>query len=201
MLIVRSTEDEGALYVETKNLDGETNLKNKCVPKDLWSKFEHMDHTIVNFEARLTFDGPNNFIYKFEGCLDMEEDTQLLTNKKHKVQVPLTNDNIALRGMSLRNTEQVLGIVVYTGHETKIQMNTTKSPYKVSKMMHATNVAIFWIFILQCVFSAIGAVYCAFWTGENADLEYLGFNLSSHQRIDTGYMVLTMMGSWILIFW
>lgn len=41
MVLVRSTEDEGVAYVETKNLDGETNLKNKCVPKDLWSTFEH----------------------------------------------------------------------------------------------------------------------------------------------------------------
>jgi|Transcript_41484 phospholipid-transporting ATPase len=39
MLVVRSTEDEGVCYVETKNLDGETNLKNKVVPKDLWSTF------------------------------------------------------------------------------------------------------------------------------------------------------------------
>ena len=65
-----------------------------------------------------------------------------------KVQVPLSNDNVALRGMSLRNTEQVLGLVVYTGHETKIQMNTTKSAYKVSKMMHQTSSAIFWIFMI-----------------------------------------------------
>jgi phospholipid-translocating ATPase len=50
--------------------------------------------------------------------------------------VPLSNENIALRGMSLRNTEEILGIVVYSGHETKIQMNSTKSVYKVSKMMH-----------------------------------------------------------------
>lgn len=41
MVLVRSTENEGVAYVETKNLDGETNLKNKSVPKDLWSTFEH----------------------------------------------------------------------------------------------------------------------------------------------------------------
>ena len=46
LLIVRSTEDEGVCYVETKNLDGETNLKNKCVPKDLWSTFERMEPAI-----------------------------------------------------------------------------------------------------------------------------------------------------------
>ena len=34
--------------------------------------------------------------------------------------IPLSNDNVVLRGMSLRNTEMIIGIVVYTGHETKI---------------------------------------------------------------------------------
>ena len=40
MIVVRSTEDEGVCYVETKNLDGETNLKNKQVPKELMTTFE-----------------------------------------------------------------------------------------------------------------------------------------------------------------
>ena len=35
MLVVKSTEDEGVCYVETKNLDGETNLKHKNVPKQI----------------------------------------------------------------------------------------------------------------------------------------------------------------------
>ena len=65
---------------------------------------------------------------------------------------------------------------MYTGHETKIQMNTTKSQFKVSKMMHITSGAIFWIFILQVIFSFLGALYCAYWTEENLDLEYLGLS-------------------------
>jgi magnesium-transporting ATPase (P-type) len=71
MVVVRSTEDEGVCYVETKNLDGETNLKNKGVPKDLWSTFEHKEQAIKTFDGRLSLDGPNNLIYKFEGCIEM----------------------------------------------------------------------------------------------------------------------------------
>lgn len=40
MIVVHSTEDEGVCFVETKNLDGETNLKNKSVPKQLLGTFE-----------------------------------------------------------------------------------------------------------------------------------------------------------------
>ena len=60
MVVVQSTEDEGVCYVETKNLDGETNLKNKNVPKQLWSTFEHPVQAIKEFDALLNFDGPNN---------------------------------------------------------------------------------------------------------------------------------------------
>ena len=35
MVLISCSEEDGVCYVETKNLDGETNLKNKNVPKDL----------------------------------------------------------------------------------------------------------------------------------------------------------------------
>ena len=70
MVVVKSTEDEGVCYVETKNLDGETNLKNKEVPKDLRNTFDHPEQNIPNFEATLNFDGPNNLIYKFDGRME-----------------------------------------------------------------------------------------------------------------------------------
>lgn len=201
---MRSSEPEGVCYVETKNLDGETNLKNKCVPKDLWKTFEHMEPAIKNFKATLNVDGPNNFIYKFEGCIEMQRESRLIgQDPNDNMQVPYTNDNVLLRGMSLRNTESVLGIVVYTGHETKIQMNTTKAQYKVSKMMKLTNIAVFWIFIIQCIFSIGGATYCAYWTQENMDNPYLEFYLGSENlaQKDLIYTIMTMTGSWVLIFW
>lgn len=114
--------------------------------------------------------------------------------------LPLSNDNILLRGMSLRNTGHVLGIVVYTGHDTKIQMNTTKSGYKMSKMMTLTNQAILQIFLLQVLFSVTGAFFCATWTLENDDNSYLEMTRGGYEKQGKVYMVATMAGSWILIF-
>lgn len=47
-------------------------------------------------------------------------------------QLPLTADNLLLRGCSLRKTDWVVGVVVYTGIESRIMMNRTPSPRKVS---------------------------------------------------------------------
>ena len=39
VVVLNSSENDGAFYVETKNLDGETNLKLKNVAKDLINSF------------------------------------------------------------------------------------------------------------------------------------------------------------------
>ena len=40
ILILNSSDKKGVCFIETKNLDGETNLKNKNAPKDVWEIFE-----------------------------------------------------------------------------------------------------------------------------------------------------------------
>ena len=35
LIVLSSSDEKGGLYVETKNLDGETNLKNKNVEKTI----------------------------------------------------------------------------------------------------------------------------------------------------------------------
>lgn len=39
MIVLNSSDPKGGLYVETKNLDGETNLKAKNVAKPINEKF------------------------------------------------------------------------------------------------------------------------------------------------------------------
>jgi len=55
----------------------------------------------------------------------------------------LEADNIILRGSILRNTEFIYGVTVFTGHETKIMMNSTKSKMKFSNLDVITNKLIY----------------------------------------------------------
>jgi phospholipid-transporting ATPase len=41
LVLVKSSDPKGSLYIETKNLDGETNLKNKYLHKDILEKFSN----------------------------------------------------------------------------------------------------------------------------------------------------------------
>ena len=64
-----------------------------------------------------------------------------------------------LRGSSLRNTEFAYGLVVFTGHETKIMKNSVKSRAKFSKLEISTNNYIFLIMLLQFSLSLTAAVF------------------------------------------
>lgn len=68
-----------------------------------------------------------------------------------------------LRGSSLKNTEWVYGIVVFTGHETKIMKNSVKSRAKFSKLERSTNRYIIVIMIMQVILSLIGGFTNAIW--------------------------------------
>ena len=67
MIVINSSEPEGALYVETKNLDGESNLKLKSVAKDLIARYEQIESFEDLSSVTLNVEEPNNRIYKFDG--------------------------------------------------------------------------------------------------------------------------------------
>jgi phospholipid-translocating ATPase len=52
---------------------------------------------------------------------------------------PITIDSMLLRGCTLRNTGWVIGIVVFTGEETKIMMNAGITPSKRSRISRELN--------------------------------------------------------------
>lgn len=117
LVLVSSSEPEGLCYIETSNLDGETNLKIKQAN----SLTSHLTapHLVTALRGSMRCEQPNNSLYTFEGTLD------LVSEQGVPKQVPLGPDQILLRGAQLRNTPWIYGLAVYTGHETKLMRNAT----------------------------------------------------------------------------
>ena len=157
LLILKSSDENGVCYVETKNLDGETNLKIKLANKDIQALFPN-EKNLVDIDGYLLCEHPNNAIYKFEGQCKIEP---------LKQNVPLSVDNILLRGSSLKNTEYIYGISIFTGHDTKIMRNSAKSKYKFSSLEKLMNGAILLILILQMSLSATFGFLGSNWIQEN----------------------------------
>ena len=130
MILINSSNPNGVCYVETKNLDGETNLKHKKADVECVKLAMNDQEVLRNFNGHIIeCEKENEFIYKFSGQMRMNNDKN----------IGLGEDQILLRGSSLRNTDWCYGISVYTGHDTKVMMNSSKSLIKQSHIDKQTN--------------------------------------------------------------
>ena len=136
LVVLNTSLPKGWCYIETKNLDGETNLKHKQGNKQLIKMSQTKEEIIQNFsQAVIECEKENASIYTFQGKINFPN--------KDDLEIGLDVDQMCLRGSSLRNTEWIIGIVVYTGSDTKIMMNSAKSKPKFSKIETASNRYIF----------------------------------------------------------
>lgn len=146
ILILATSDQEGLCYVETKNLDGETNLKiRQCI-----SATSHLKTPEDCANCRFVIDSepPTNNLFTYNATM------RLSTSSK---KVPINLNSILLRGCNLRQTDWVIGMVVFTGDDTKVRMNAGKTPSKRSQIEQAMNPQV----IVNLVFLAAICIVCA----------------------------------------
>lgn len=152
--------DGNKCYIDTCNLDGETNLKLKEGPSLFKEEFsEIMAEGKANksfFYGALNAQSPNKNMHKFLGTLNLKDASQ---------GIPLSNLNIILRGSVVSNTDWCYGIAMYTGGNTKIQLNGRSVPTKLSKMegyLNSAIILIFWAQVLLSMFTTISIYLLGF---------------------------------------
>ncbi|KAF7379150.1 hypothetical protein HZH68_016995 [Vespula germanica] len=147
LLLLRSSDPQGLAYIDTCNLDGETNLKQRQVVRGF---FELRDtFQPAKFRSMLEVDQPSTKINRFHGAVVHPNGGR----------VPVTIDNLLLRECLLKNTDFIEGIVVYAGHETKAMLNNGGPRHKRSRLEKRMNCDIIWcmaILIILCMIGAIG---------------------------------------------
>ena len=150
ILILETSNETGLCFVDTKNLDGETNLKEKFIHKGIKDKIitnysikgfyeDYNSSYYSKFDSRIICDKPNEYLDSWEGTIFINsiDNFQASTNIK----------NLLLRGSDLKNTEFIIGIIVYAGHLTKIMRNAKNPPIKSSNIMVIMNKILLSLFV------------------------------------------------------
>ena len=147
-VVVLSTSDpDGACYVETKNLDGETNLKVRNALQA--SRAVRHARDCEQAEFTVQSEGPQPNLYAYNAVMKWhEKDIKTPEGPKHERAEPIGINNLLLRGCNLRNTEWVLGVVVFTGAQTKIMLNAGATPSKRARMAKELNRSVIYNFII-----------------------------------------------------
>ena len=216
LCLLYSPNPKGVAYVETKSLDGETNLKMKESIKQVNSAIgsivesnslvaskSHSSNRLTikqflqTFIGEISADTPNDNMYQFSGnviinyqkeninatnkqsinnkSIEEEEltvrdqrlasfdDSVFLKNRNNfltsmKEVALLDFNNLLLRGSILMQTEYVYAVALYTGHSSKIMMNSINAQTKSSKLSKQLNGFLAKVLIIQCIICFFAAI-------------------------------------------
>ncbi|XP_062848850.1 phospholipid-transporting ATPase ID [Trichomycterus rosablanca] len=157
LLLLSSSEPHGLCYIETAELDGETNMK---VRQSLSVTSELGDPAnLAQFNGEVVCEPPNNKLDRFSGTLYWRD-----------CKYTLTNQNMLLRGCVLRNTESCYGLVIFAGPDTKLMQNSGRTIFKRTSIDRLMNTLVLWIFAFLVCMGVILAIGNAVWESEVGSL-------------------------------
>ncbi|KAI3330427.1 hypothetical protein F4824DRAFT_478563 [Ustulina deusta] len=115
VVLLHATGENGIAYIDTMDLDGETNLKSRESLRD-FKDCATIDG-LRSIAAEFVVEDPNPDLYHFDGRVAINGKT-----------LPLTSNQVIYRGSTIRNTSCIIGVVMNTGEECKIRMNANQHP-------------------------------------------------------------------------
>ena len=131
--------DDNQAFIRTDQLDGETDWKLRKAP-GLTQNLK--EHEMLDLNGLIEYEAPSKLIYNFEG---------LLAAKNNE-------GNIIKEALGLENTmwantvvasQKIIGIVIYTGKETRARMNSSSPKIKMGILDHELNMVTFYLFCIM----------------------------------------------------
>ncbi|XP_040348596.1 putative phospholipid-transporting ATPase IM isoform X2 [Herpailurus yagouaroundi] len=178
LLLLSSSEPHGLCYIETAELDGETNLKVRhalSVTSELGADISRL----AKFDGTVVCEAPNNKLDKFTGVLSWKD-------SKHS----LNNEKIILRGCILRNTSWCFGMVIFAGPDTKLMQNSGKTKFKRTSIDRLMNTLVLWIFGFLVCMGIILAIGNSIWENQVGDQfrTFLFWNEGEKNSVFSGFL-------------
>ncbi|XP_061457620.1 phospholipid-transporting ATPase IK isoform X2 [Rhineura floridana] len=154
LLLLSSSEPNSLCYVETMDIDGETNLKYR---QALLVTHEQLvsEDSMAAFDGKITCEEPNSRMHSFIGTLEWRGEKYSLDSEK-----------ILLRGCKVRNTEACYGLVIYAGFDSKIMKNCGKVKLKKTKLSRLMDRLVILIAVSLFLISFSLAIGSGVWAGK-----------------------------------
>ncbi|XP_073412951.1 phospholipid-transporting ATPase IH isoform X4 [Dendrobates tinctorius] len=150
MILLSTSREDGTCFVTTASLDGESSHKTYFSVQD--TKAFHNEQEMDTLHATIECEQPQPDLYKFVGRINIYSKTEDPTAR------PLGSENLLLRGATLKNTERIFGVAIYTGMETKMALNYQSKSQKrsaVEKSMNAFLIVYLCILISKALINTV----------------------------------------------
>ncbi len=154
IVLMKTSLTTGMCFLDTMNLDGETYLKNKMTFKEYVTA---QDKDITNLMGKITCDEADENLNTWSASIEIITESKMLNGKI---------DNLILKGCTLKNTDYIIGIVIYSGHSTKIMKNAKKPAIKVSNLMKTMNILLYSLFAFLIALCLLFSGLFIWWQGD-----------------------------------
>ena len=191
LIMLKSSDKNGICYVETKNIDGETNLKFQQTNENFQKNYnEKNDYVFITKP-------PNEFIYKFDATVyETEKNGNIKNINKFLL---IDKKSFLLRGCTLRQTDFIIGVAIYIGEHTKSMINSPNLKNKHSSVEVKMNRHVVLILSIQIFISSIMSIIHLFFYILNHD-QYKSFIYPDQNEKDNFLsLFLRCTGTWIII--
>ncbi|KAI9323661.1 hypothetical protein BX666DRAFT_2016811 [Dichotomocladium elegans] len=188
IIILSTSETDNMCFIETQSLDGETNLKTRQ-GLDATAGIRTV-HDCERARFYIESEPPHANLYQYNAALrwDIVQPEDNETTVSHQKTEAVTYNNILLRGSVLRNTQWVIGVVVFTGAETKIMLNSGRTPSKRSKIQKETNPHVIANFVILAIMSIISCVLDSVYFTSSGSMPYFDYNIRGDNAHYDGFL-------------
>ena len=148
MVLIYTSDKSKTIFLRTDQLDGETDWKLRK-PVQLTQEMNDVKR-FINDTAHIIADPPNKEIYKFEGNFVMKV---MNSEKKESLSLEQT-----MWANTVLASSMAIGVVIYTGNETRAQKNSSQPETKFGALdleINAISKALF-IFMGFCAVVIVG---------------------------------------------
>ncbi|CAO1620923.1 unnamed protein product [Jaminaea pallidilutea] len=153
IIVCATSEEEDSCFLETKNLDGETNLKSRHAVPELATMVRSAEDA-SKVVMRVDAEPQDTNMYRLNASVTLAD---RFDAEGQPLRCPVTLNQVLLRGCNLRNTRWVIGLVLMTGVDTKIIANSGNTPSKRSRVERQMNAMVY----VNLLILAAMAVGCA----------------------------------------
>ena len=175
IILIDTGFGEGTCYVETSSLDGEKTLKLKVANKYTHGFISHDLNTNKGieklimpkkyfFSGHIRINAPNASLNYINGTFHPKFRKNGIIIEQD---ILITTNEFLLKGSVLKNTNWIIGIVVYTGMNNKIILNSKKPRLKMSKIEKKLNLYLLFVFGLLILCCTESSLYHNFYYTKN----------------------------------
>ncbi|XP_061081830.1 phospholipid-transporting ATPase IH isoform X2 [Conger conger] len=150
LILLSTSREDGTCFVTTASLDGESSHKTYYAVQD--TQAFQTEEDLDSLQATIECEQPQPDLYKFVGRINIYQDRNEPSAR------PLGSENLLLRGATLKNTDCIYAVAIYTGMETKMALNYQSKTQKrsaVEKSMNAYLIVYLCILISKALINTV----------------------------------------------